>query len=276
MGIHNQSHHPYKHIVSVNKIKMKSMIVLCCCMFILTVSAHSISLQTKADDDITCPDNFGSGSIEFIPSPTDCSKYYVCVNSEPVSMSCPDGLWFDATINVCNYPANVTCGADCETPWVRPGSSVVCYSASTGEGTTFGASSKYCKSMGGILAEPRSDYEMENIVQLLDKGNNYWIGLTDTATEGQFIWKSDGSTSTYFNWAKNQPDNAGGGNNAPENDDDGNDDIDDDDNDNYGGKQQNCVQLWSKFGYKWDDKQCNKVDCGTVGPDCKILPLCQK
>ena len=57
-----------------------------------------------------CPKNHYDDVI-YLPSPTDCSKYYVCVHSEPIQMSCPLGLWFDSQLNVCNWPEEVNCNS---------------------------------------------------------------------------------------------------------------------------------------------------------------------
>ena len=58
---------------------------------------------------VECPEN-QNDEVSYLPSLVDCSKYYVCVHSEPVEMNCPEGLWFDSKLNVCNFPMNVTCG----------------------------------------------------------------------------------------------------------------------------------------------------------------------
>ena len=64
------------------------------------------------DNDVECPE-VTNGSITFIPSPTNCSEYYVCVNRIAYLFSCPitvQGiLYFDPTINVCNWPWLVDC-----------------------------------------------------------------------------------------------------------------------------------------------------------------------
>ena len=57
---------------------------------------------------VQCPEG-SNDDIDYLPSPTDCSKYYVCVHSQPIEMSCPEGLWWDNELNVCNFPENVTC-----------------------------------------------------------------------------------------------------------------------------------------------------------------------
>ena len=62
----------------------------------------------SAANAVECPTSQGD-EISFVPSPVDCSKYYVCVHSEPVEMNCPEGLWFDRELNVCDFPANVNC-----------------------------------------------------------------------------------------------------------------------------------------------------------------------
>ena len=57
---------------------------------------------------IKCPET-SNGDMTFIPSPFDCSKFYVCANSDPVEMTCPDGLWFNTELSKCDYPENVKC-----------------------------------------------------------------------------------------------------------------------------------------------------------------------
>ena len=57
---------------------------------------------------IKCPET-SNGDITFLPSPFDCSKFYVCANSDPVEMTCPDGLWFNTELSKCDYPENVKC-----------------------------------------------------------------------------------------------------------------------------------------------------------------------
>jgi len=40
---------------------------------------------------ITCPPE----GIDYVPDPTDCHKYYICVNGNPISETCAEGLLFD-------------------------------------------------------------------------------------------------------------------------------------------------------------------------------------
>lgn len=49
-------------------------------------------------------------SQDFTQVPNDCSRYYRCVNGALVTETCPNGLWFDANLKVCNWPDQVrTC-----------------------------------------------------------------------------------------------------------------------------------------------------------------------
>ena len=57
---------------------------------------------------IECPET-SSADITFLPSPFDCSRYYVCASSDPIEMTCPDGLWFNTELSQCDYPENVKC-----------------------------------------------------------------------------------------------------------------------------------------------------------------------
>jgi len=261
----------------------------------------------SAVNAVECPENQGD-EISFVPSPVDCSKYYVCVQSDPVEMNCPEGLWFDRELNVCDFPMNVDCAAthicanenevcycdgkvkygkddtwteekdvagsigcnnrvfgdplhgtvkeclctpaDCKEPWVRPGSSVACYASARDKGTTFDDAFRKCDSMGGFLAEPRSEYETDNVMSVINSNASYWIGITDHGEEGNFRWLSDDSEVTYSNWGKNEPNNHGG--------------------------NQNCAQLWVYRDHQWDDQQCSRTSNSHRGQTTPIVALCQK
>ena len=74
--------------------------------FVLFLISSTIDFVVNA---VECPEG-NDNEISFLPSPIDCSKYYVCVHSEPIEMQCPEGLWFNNELNVCDFPDNVVCG----------------------------------------------------------------------------------------------------------------------------------------------------------------------
>ena len=45
----------------------------------------------------------------FVPHSQDCNKFFMCDGSKAILIGCPAGLYFDPTINVCNYPDKVKC-----------------------------------------------------------------------------------------------------------------------------------------------------------------------
>ena len=59
-----------------------------------------------------------------------------------------------------------------------------------------------------------------------------WLGLTDKAKEGQFVWDASGATANYANWVAGEP------NNSPL----------------VGG--ENCVQMLPGNG-QWNDMLCS-------------------
>jgi hypothetical protein len=59
---------------------------------------------------------------------------------------------------------------------------------------------------------------------------NWWIGLSDVALEGTFVW-SDNTPLDYTSWAGGEPNNAGG--------------------------NENCGHLWDAAGGQWNDIPCD-------------------
>ena len=65
-----------------------------------------------------------------------------------------------------------------------------------------------CEEFGGHLVTITSAHEQEVVNGMLDKGirDYYWIGASDTETEGTFKWVT-GEAFSYSNWDDGQPDN---------------------------------------------------------------------
>jgi len=61
-----------------------------------------------AELPVQCPQNSGDFPV-FLPHPTDCTKYYECQDDWPILMDCAPPLYFDAKLDVCNWPNLVDC-----------------------------------------------------------------------------------------------------------------------------------------------------------------------
>ena len=78
---------------------------------------------------------------------------------------------------------------------------------------TWSEAKKICQSNGGNLFEPRSSFQSNAVfdeVRKIHKVIGIWIGLTDTASEGNWRYASDGSKVVYTNWNSDEPNNDGG------------------------------------------------------------------
>ena len=49
------------------------------------------------------------GHAVFVPHPSDCKLYFECDGDVPILMACPEPLFFDPSLNVCNWPDQVDC-----------------------------------------------------------------------------------------------------------------------------------------------------------------------
>merc|ERR1711971_725566 len=71
----------------------------------------------REQPNVVCPQSVDvDGNSVFVPHPTDCGLYYQCVGLQPVLMSCPPGLWWDTSLNVCNWPEAVDCSPATQAP----------------------------------------------------------------------------------------------------------------------------------------------------------------
>ena len=65
-----------------------------------------------------------------------------------------------------------------------------------------------------------------------DSGEKFWLGATDVAQEGVYVWDDNGKQLTYYDWdTPSQPNNAWG--------------------------NQDCVNY--RFGYGWHDDECDRT-----------------
>ncbi|OWF46013.1 perlucin-like protein [Mizuhopecten yessoensis] len=62
--------------------------------------------------------------------------------------------------------------------------------------------------------------------------HEFWIGLSDWALEGNFIWVPEGLTPLYTNWGPGEPDNDH--------------------------KDQHCTIIYTQEHYQWYDRTCNQ------------------
>ena len=44
-----------------------------------------------------------------LPNPADCSTFFSCSDGVPILMHCPNGLHFNAELDVCDWPADAGC-----------------------------------------------------------------------------------------------------------------------------------------------------------------------
>ena len=75
--------------------------------FLLLVSVGHINAEDLSKS-LTCPDVEDSDDVEFLPSRTNCAEYFMCVFGEPVLMHCPEGLYWDQSQEVCNWPDQIS------------------------------------------------------------------------------------------------------------------------------------------------------------------------
>jgi surface protein len=67
-----------------------------------------------------------------------------------------------------------------------------------------------CQAAGQQLAIVQSA-EQNALVRTAAAGNSVWIGGTDAASEGTWVWSPSNTPLSYFNWANNEPNNIHGG-----------------------------------------------------------------
>ena len=69
----------------------------------------------------------------------------------------------------------------------------------------FSDAKAFCQSKGAILPEPRTQAMRTLMRQSEDFPEFFYLGLTDIANEGQFVWETDNSPVSDFDWEEGYP-----------------------------------------------------------------------
>ncbi|XP_052084053.1 macrophage mannose receptor 1-like [Mytilus californianus] len=100
-----------------------------------------------------------------------------------------------------------------------------------------------CKRRGGYLVEIETKAENDFIKKLAQKVKKapVWLGGTDAAKEGYWVWGSSGKPLTFVDWKKSENYRYG------------------DEPNNYGEYGENCMQLSEYDDYNaWYDVRCQR------------------
>merc|ERR1711973_589041 len=212
-----------------------NLIVLC--------SSKSLNGESNQDFDVVCPES-QDGYSEFVPHPTDCTLYYQCFGLTPILMSCPEGLFFDPSVDVCNWPDQVDCKQQTEAPetttveeetttieeetttaveetttaslceegWMS-NQNDMCYKLISTKKSANDAEA-HCKSLSAEASLVSiHDSETNTFLNSLANGKNIWIGgIRVKDDENIWTW-TDGSEWDFDNWYGPEPNNAGGNEN---------------------------------------------------------------
>ncbi|CAG2244342.1 unnamed protein product [Mytilus edulis] len=131
-----------------------------------------------------------------------------------------------------------TLGIECDTGWLLLGTG--CYQFTLGGTRQMWLDAKdLCSLNGGYLAIIETAVEnvlIKDHIATIGPTKDYFIGGSDLATEGKFIWEYTGlpvnlpGSNLFHDWRTNQPDNKNG--------------------------NQHCIMLGYQVGFNWNDAQC--------------------
>ncbi|KAJ8925530.1 hypothetical protein NQ315_009369 [Exocentrus adspersus] len=179
--------------------------------------------STTTENSATTPDNGGTNTLcpasvakecpvvdgeqpVYIPLP-DCTQFCQCSNGLPWLQNCPDGLHFNPTLNVCDWPENAGCTGGNDTATTPGGNETTEAPTITTEGEGNGNDTATTPGNNGTTETPNTTEGDEN-------GNDIATTPADNATTvtASITTESDGgndnpSTTTETN--ASTPDNGG-------------------------------------------------------------------
>ncbi|CAC5374878.1 unnamed protein product [Mytilus coruscus] len=131
-----------------------------------------------------------------------------------------------------------TLTVECDIGWLKLGTG--CYQFTPGGTRQMWLDAKdICSANGGyltIIETAEENVFIKDHVAIIGPTNDYFIGGSDLATEGEFIWEHTGvlvnlpGSNLFHDWRTNQPDNKNG--------------------------NQHCIMLGYQVSFNWNDAQC--------------------
>ena len=113
----------------------------------------------------------------------------------------------------------------------------ICYYISSSAATNWDQAEQICQTYYaadlGFIPDSGADSLLKNLVTTQHPGVNFFIGINDRVTEGNYVWDS-GDTTPYLGWHVGEPNNFGG--------------------------DQDCTVLSGQFGGNWDDGHCDRAE----------------
>ncbi|XP_078577263.1 uncharacterized protein LOC144862554 isoform X5 [Branchiostoma floridae x Branchiostoma japonicum] len=110
----------------------------------------------------------------------------------------------------------------------------ICYSFS-GSPVNYTTAEGECSELGASLATINNENQhmfLSEYLNVVNPGENHWIGLEDRATENQFMYADSTPLGKFMKWAEGEP--------------------------NDQGKDEDCVEMFPNGGgyFRWNDESC--------------------
>jgi hypothetical protein len=172
------------------------------------------------DADVVIGDLDGDGDDDLFVSRADHARAALFLSWSPLALDDADGDGFPDEVDSCpaapnpdqanldSLPFRCASGASClaETGCTLSALGSSAYLVCKAAMASWGEAAAACAARGGALVTIAS--ADENAFLISAGAADAWIGYTDAAVEGTFVWAS--GTSSYTSWGTSQPDDAGG------------------------------------------------------------------
>ena len=134
-----------------------------------------------------------------------------------------DGQWVDTK---CDVARPYVCEKGCNRLQVGPNGHTYWYCPMA---VTFDDATAYCETLGGHLVTIDSTEENDFVTGLATDREGVWLGATDAAEEGTWVWVN-GEDWSYEHWAPGEPNDTG---------------------------NEDCLQLYRTGQRTWNDTRCD-------------------